>query len=279
MSTPYFQFKQFTVWHDKCAMKVGTDGVLLGAWSPYPELRYVRALDIGTGCGLIALMIAQRLQRAGKRFAIQGIDCNTAAVNQAIQNFRRSPWADYMTCTPCALQDFQASMPYQLIVSNPPFFRNSLKNPDPNRAMARHTDSLSYEELFSCSVSMLSDDGMMSVIVPAEAEAEVLDTAAWQGLLPMRIMHVRAKPKKAVKRVLIAFGKAAMVGPVKPRVREFVLEASDAPRSEEYIRLTKDFYVQSGEIAADKVKEQTTDGNAQTPAAVEPRVLTLGQDK
>ena len=245
-ATPFFKFQQFTVWHDKCAMKVGTDGVLIGAWCPLPKHKQVRVLDIGTGSGLIALMLAQRLSKTGKGFQIQGIDIDQAAVRQAVQNFKISPWTGHLTCTPCALQEFHPAMPYQLIVSNPPFFQNSLKNPDPARARARHTDSLSYEQLFQCAVSMLVDDGIFALIVPANVEADVLTKAAWEGLLPIRITRVHPKPKKPAKRVMIAFQRTAIVGPNPPKTSTLFIEAANAPRSEEYADLTRDFYLPVG---------------------------------
>lgn len=249
-ATPNFRFQQFTVWHDKCAMKVGTDGVLLGAWAPLPQTNRVRVLDVGTGSGLIALMLAQRLTKAGKTFHVQGIDLNYPAAQQAIQNFRQSPWSEYMTCTPCSLQEFQATMPYQLIVSNPPFFQDSLKNADPCKATARHTDKLTYQELLHCSVAMLADDGILAVILPATAESDILNLAAWEGLLPTRIVRVQPKPKKPAKRVMIAFQRTNVVGPVPPRVHTMTIESATSPRSEEYARMTKDFYLSANTPAA-----------------------------
>lgn len=246
MSTaiPNFRFQRFTVWHDKCAMKVGTDGVLIGAWCPLPAMNRVRALDIGTGSGLIALMLAQRLEDAGKDFHVQGIDINHAAVTQAVQNFKISPWTDRLTCVPCALQEFQSTMPFQLIVSNPPYFQDSLKNPDPAKADARHTDKLTYSQLLHGAASLLSDDGTFAVILPATVESDFLTLAAWEGLLPVRITRVHPKPKKPAKRVMIALQKVAMVGPVRPKISVLHIESATAPRSEEYARLTKDFYLQ-----------------------------------
>lgn len=255
-ATPNFRFQQFTVWHDKCAMKVGTDGVLLGAWAPLPKHNNVRALDIGTGSGLIALMLAQRLAQAGKTFQVQGIDINYPAAQQAIQNFHLSPWSDHLTCTPCALQDFQAAMPYQLIVSNPPYFKASLKNPNQAKATARHTDSLSYEQLLHCATALLSDDGILSLILPAEAETEILNIAAWEGLLPTRITRVQPKPKKPAKRVMIAFQRTLVVGPVPPRTSTLNIESATSPRSEEYARLTKDFYLPIGAHSDEKDKSE-----------------------
>lgn len=226
-------------------MKVGTDGVLIGAWSQLPPMRRVRALDIGTGSGLVALMLAQRLEEAHKEFQVQGIDVNRSAVNQAVQNFKISPWTNRLTCVPCALQEFQSPMPFQLIASNPPFFQDSMKNPNPDKADARHTDKLTYSQLLHGVAQLLSDDGIFSVILPATVESQFLTLAAWEGLLPVRIVHVHPKPKKPAKRVMMALQRAAMVGPVPPKVSTFLIESATSPRSEQYEKLTKKFYLQT----------------------------------
>ena len=146
MGAPYFRFKQFTVWHDRCAMKVGTDGVLLGAWAGQERLGETQVnhprniLDIGTGSGLIALMLAQRFPQA----RITGIDCDKDAAMQAMENFTGSPWADRLRAVRTGLQDFcrdtaTAAERFDLIVSNPPFYDNTLTNPDSRRSAARHT--------------------------------------------------------------------------------------------------------------------------------------------
>ena len=143
MSQPFFQFKQFTVWHDKCAMKVGTDGVLLGAWTPVESS--ARILDIGTGTGLVALMLAQRCSASVIALEIDG-----KAAQQAAENITRSPWGSRIEVV---CQDFRLysnknnSLKYDTIVSNPPYFTDSLKCPDSQRNTARHNDNLSYEEL------------------------------------------------------------------------------------------------------------------------------------
>ena len=164
MSSPFFKFKQFTIWHDKCAMKVGTDGVLLGAWAPSGS----RILDVGTGSGLIARMLMQRCPEA----EVEGIDIDEAAVAQAKENGVRAFQA--------RLQDWKSDIGncYDLIVSNPPYFQNSLKNPDRGRELARHTDSLGYEELIAHSARLLKEEGQLALILPAEAEEEIRNLAA-----------------------------------------------------------------------------------------------------
>lgn len=243
MSSPNFRFKQFTVWHDRCAMKVGTDGVLLGAWCPMPSQKpnRVRALDIGVGSGLIALMIAQRLHLRGDMFSVLGIDIDCDAVEQSHINFQQSPWADSLTSQACRLQDMPAEQAFDLIVSNPPYFQDSLKNPNAQRATARHTDTLSYTELIAHSARLLQKGGILALVLPIEAEQEILTLAADHGLHPTHITHVHSKPGKPAKRLLIAFSPISYTQ--YPIPQTMYIESENSPRSEEYKELTKDFYL------------------------------------
>ena len=171
-----FRFKQFYIEDSKCAMKVGTDGVLLGAWCPLD--RYAdriqnteyrpnyKILDVGTGSGLIARMMMQRFPEA----EVEGIDIDEAAVEQARENGVQA----YVS----RLQEWKKEGGYDLIVSNPPYFQNSLKNPDKGRELARHTDSLSYEELIDHSARLLREGGQLALILPADKEAEMRQIAA-----------------------------------------------------------------------------------------------------
>ena len=250
MGSPFFRFKQFTVWHDRCAMKVGTDGVLLGAWCPLPNsaasnspqgVLYPRILDIGTGSGLIALMIAQRLHLKGDMFSVLGIDIDRDAVEQSSINFQQSPWADSLTSQACRLQDMPAEQAYDLIVSNPPYFQDSLKNPNAQRATARHTDTLSYAELIAHSARLLQEDGILALVLPIEAEQEILTLAADYGLHPTHITYVHSKPGKPAKRLLIAL--SPISNTQYPITDTMYIESENAPRSDEYKELTKDFYL------------------------------------
>ena len=241
-SSPNFRFQHFTVWHDRCAMKVGTDGVLLGAWCPLPPMSRVRVLDIGTGSGLIALMIAQRLEASGADFMAEGIDIQRDAAEQAAENFRLSPWSERLISKECALQAMREEVPFELIVSNPPYFQDSLKNPDAARADARHTDKLTYQQLLYHTRQLLAEDGLMAVILPAEVETSFLALAAQEGLSPVRIMRVYPKPEKPVKRVMLALQHTEVVT-AAPQEEMMYIESATAPRSEEYANLTKDFYL------------------------------------
>ena len=243
MGSPFFRFKQFTVWHDRCAMKVGTDGVLLGAWCPLPSQkpRRVRVLDIGVGSGLIALMMAQRLHQREDLFSGLGIDIDCDAVEQSHINFQQSPWANSLTSQACRLQDMPAEHAFDLIVSNPPYFQDSLKNPNAQRATARHTDTLSYAELIAHSARLLQEDGILALVLPIEAEQEILTLAADHGLHPTHITYVHSKPGKPAKRLLIAL--SPISNTQYPIANTMYIESENAPRSDEYKELTKDFYL------------------------------------
>ena len=248
-------------------MKVGTDGVLLGAWCPLMEFRsegvkefrsegvpsaplnssfaasehlhITKVLDVGTGSGLIALMLAQRLPQA----QITAIDIDNGAVEQANYNFSISPWADRLQCHQQALQEVEGNSIYDLIVSNPPYFQDSLKNPDSQRAMARHTDTLSYDELLANSARLLKEEGILALVLPIEAEQQIIALAQAYALYPTHITHVYPKPGKAAKRLLIAFSLLPIANSTSPIANSLTLESETAPRSEEYKELTKDFYL------------------------------------
>ena len=227
MSSPFFKFKQFTIWHDKCAMKVGTDGVLLGAWAPLGS----RILDVGTGSGLIARMLMQRYPEA----EVEGIDIDEAAVAQAKENGVRAFQA--------RLQDWKSDIGdcYDLIVSNPPYFQNSLKNPDRGRELARHTDSLGYEELIAHSARLLKEEGQLALILPAEAEEEIRNLAARYSLFPTHITRVYSKETKPARRVILAFNrKNSIVGLIEDSL---VLEDEKGGRSAAYSKLCEEFYL------------------------------------
>lgn len=233
MSNLYFRFKQFTVWHDKCAMKVGTDGVLLGAWAEAEDAEKI--LDVGTGTGLIALMLAQRNAQA----QITAIEIDEAASAQAETNVACSPWASRIQIACKDFSLFQSDDKYNLIVSNPPYFIDALTCPDRQRSMARHTGELNYELLFSRSAQLLHQQGRVCIIIPAEVEQQVIDTAWKYNLYPSRRLQVITKPGKLCKRVLISF---------KQQMGECVnetlcIEEAHHQYTAEYIALTRDFYL------------------------------------
>ena len=233
MPKPYFTFKQFTIYHDRCAMKVGTDGVLLGAWTNLENAN--RILDVGTGTGLIALMLAQRTKDA----TITAIDIDADAVSQAQENVLASPWKDRVEV---ALQDICTYAPDSLfdsIVSNPPYFVNSLKCPDGQRTKARHTDSLDANRLIGKVTELLAPEGRFSLILPADQTDELLRIAEEKGLYPSRITRVITRPGLPPKRVLVEFRKTTQIC----EETELVVELDRHVYSKDYIALTKNFYL------------------------------------
>ena len=246
MSTPYFRFKQFTIFHDRCAMKVGTDGVLLGCWAganhaPFGHLPCT-ILDVGTGSGLIARMLMQRFPEA----EVGGIDIDEAAVEQARGNGVNA----YLS----SLQEWSmvhGTCPngkyYDLVVSNPPYFQNSLKNPDKGRELARHTDSLSYEELLSHSERLLTMHGQLAIILPADAEQEICTLATRHSLCLTHVTRVYSKESKPPRRVLLQFEKSESqdhgITESRPLEDSLVLEDDKGGRSAAYQELAKDFYL------------------------------------
>ena len=233
MSNPYFAFKQFTVRHDRCAMKVGTDGVLLGAWADLSHSR--RILDIGTGTGLIALMLAQRCMDA----RITAIDLDSAAVEQAQENIQASPWKDRIEALQQDICTYHPNGTFDTIVSNPPYFIDSLKCPDGQRSTARHTDTLDADRLIGKVSELLTSDGRFSIILPAEQTEDLIRVSGEKGLHPSRQTWVITRPGLSPKRILMEFRKI----PVTLQPDELVIELERHVYSEEYIALTKEFYL------------------------------------
>ncbi|MBO4905842.1 MAG: methyltransferase [Bacteroidaceae bacterium] len=235
VSNSYFQFKQFCIHHDRCAMKVGTDGVLLGAWAKLPESG--RLLDIGTGSGLIALMAAQRCHS----LVVTGIDIDSEAVAQARENVASSPFASRIAIIQSSLQDFTPAS-FDAIVCNPPFFEESLLPPDINRSNARHTNSLPFSELVSRSASLLSPNGLLNVILPTTALPQFTSLCEQRSLRTIRLCHVHTTASKPPKRTLATFCKCPAVDAPQLVTDELVLQ--DGPhRSPAYSKLTADFYL------------------------------------
>ena len=248
MASEGFQFKQFYIRHDRCAMKVGTDGVLLGAWAitppnPSSQGREIRILDVGTGSGLIARMMMQRFPEA----EIEAIDVDEAAVEQARENGVNaylSSLQEWHTHTSSSLIGRTGERLYHLIVSNPPYFQNSLKNPDVGRKTARHTDSLSYADLIRHSARLLVEEGQLALILPAESEQEITTLATSEGLALTRITRVYSKESKPARRILIQFEKSSMSNDQSPiEENTLVLEDDQGGRSAAYRELEKDFYL------------------------------------
>ena len=239
MSGVSFTFKRFVVRQDRCAMKVGTDGVLLGAWARGGY----RILDIGTGTGLIALMMAQRFANA----RVSGVEIDVDASMQAQENVAASEFASHIQIESVSLQTFvdrlgedDANLRFDSIVSNPPFFERSLPNPDQNRTLARHTSTLTYAELFDAVRLLLTLEGEFSAIIPDDCLSHFVAEGCLAGLFLTRRCAVKTVPRKQPKRYLLAFAKRM---PQELEDEEVVLMNADGSRSEWYKELTRDFYL------------------------------------
>lgn len=237
MPNNWFQFKQFMIEQEHAAMKVGTDGVLLGAWTSLPQPGG-RVLDIGTGTGLIALMLAQRVAD----IFVDALEIDPSSAVQARENFQNSPWKESLKCIPSSFQDYasQCRTNYDLIICNPPFFTDSSKTPSTEKNLARHDDSLSLEEIFRGSLPLLKGSAILSLILPAEKEALVLDLASEHQMHSRRITRVIPAPGKTAKRILLE------ISPSRGTCEEDELVIENGKRhdySDEYKKLTGEFYL------------------------------------
>jgi tRNA1Val (adenine37-N6)-methyltransferase len=234
MSNSFFHFKQFTIHQDRCAMKVGTDGVLLGAWVNTGDA--VNILDIGTGSGLIALMLAQRSEAI-----IDALEIDESATEQAAENVCSSPWKHRIRIIQSSLQEYNSnSKKYDLIVSNPPYFTNSLETPEPKRSMARHDRQLTLSDLIKCTKNLLLPKGRLGIILPTGAFDRFLSIAADECLFPARMMLVKASPEKPVSRVMAEFS----YGKKEFQTAELIIEKNGRHNySGEYTELTKEYYL------------------------------------
>lgn len=234
-----FTFKQFEVHQERCAMKVGTDGVLLGAWARVEHCHHI--LDMGTGTGLVALMTAQR-----SRADIVAIDLDADAVAQAVENVASSPWSNRIQVLEAdarevanSAQLIASSQLFDAILCNPPFFENSLKCPDSARTMARHTDTLSFDELARSASRLLASDGELSVVIPYDRARDMTVSAACYGLFATRQTIVVPVEGGKPKRMLMAFSREGAAHEVE------TLCLNDAQRkyTPEYVSLVEDFYL------------------------------------
>jgi tRNA1Val (adenine37-N6)-methyltransferase len=235
MSNNYFSFKQFTVHQDQCAMKVGTDGVLLGSWISTADAS--RILDVGSGSGLIAIMLAQRSQAI-----IDGVEIEKNACLQSRKNAAGSPWHNRINLYHDSIRHFSetTSLRYNAIVSNPPYFRNSFKPPVRSRSMAKHDIGLDYDALLSCSSKLLLADGQFSVIIPAVDQRQFTVQADFHRLRPSRLTWVRPVKGKEYSRCLMEF-RASTCSSFEEN--ELIIRNDIKTYSEDYIRLTKEFYL------------------------------------
>ena len=236
MSKP-FHFKEFSVSQDRCAMKIGTDGVLLGAWTSLDNDPQ-SILDIGSGTGILALQLAQR----SLADTIDAVELDDEAYEQCTENFEASPWPDRLFCYHASIQEFASEIDenYDLIVSNPPFYAEDYKTKDPARDNARFTDTLPFEHLMVCVAHLLSENGVFALIIPKKEQYNITELALQQGLHPKRICELRGTPDSEIKRVLMEFSPVKMERVIS---EELVIETDRHQYTREYTNLVKDFYL------------------------------------
>ncbi len=232
-----FSFKQFSIKQDKTAMKVGTDGVLLGAWTPISNNPF-SVLDIGAGTGIIALMLAQR----SKAEQIDALEIDEDAYEQAVENFEASPWGDRLFCFHAGLDEFidEPEDEYDLIVSNPPFYAEDYKTESEQRDLARFQDAMPFEELVEAADLLLSENGIFALIIPFKEEEKFIALAKESELYPLKITRVKGTPKSEIKRSLLAFSRNEVS---EIEIDELIIEIDRHVYTPEYIELTKDFYL------------------------------------
>ena len=231
-----FQFKEFSVAQDKTAMKIGTDAVLLGAWTRINESVF-SILDIGAGTGVISLQMAQRSDAE----LIDAVEIEPNAYEQCMSNFEQSDWGDRLFCYHASLKEFveEIEEPYDLIISNPPFYTSTYKDLEAERAMARHTDSLSFEELLKGCSEMLSDKGECAFIIPYEHESHFLDIAKKNDLYPNRITRVKGTEEAVIKRSLLQL--SFEINDVE--LSNLTIEIKRHVYTDDYIKLVSPFYL------------------------------------
>lgn len=235
MST--FNFKQFTVQQDRCAMKIGTDGVLLGAWCPIDNNPF-SVLDIGAGTGILSLMLAQRSNAE----QIDSLEIDEEAYEQCVENFENSPWSDRLFCFHAGLDEFveEPEDEYDIIISNPPFYSEDYKTDDSQRDLARFQDALPFEDLIGAADLLLSENGIFAVIIPYKEEERFIDLCAEVELFPVKVTRVKGSHTTPIVRSLLAFKRYELS---VLTADELVIEISRHEYTDDYINLTKDFYL------------------------------------
>ncbi|MCI1779044.1 MAG: methyltransferase [Bacteroidales bacterium] len=250
-----FRFKRFSVIQEKAAMKVNTDGVLLGCWTAADPSSH-QILDVGTGSGVIALIMAQRMSEYGGYFKIEGIDIDGDSVEEAGINFLSSPWNASLGAVLSSFQDFmEGEGEWDMIVSNPPFFIDSMKSPNVKRSLSRHAETLSQREIINNSLRLLRTGGKASLIFPAAEGREFLyklsflleKTGAGNfALFPIRLCEVFTKSGKPCRRIMIELVKVLLSGAevyLLPEPERLFIYDGEGGFSKKYIDLTQDFYI------------------------------------
>ena len=231
-----FCFKKFKIDQERCAMKIGTDSVLLGAWTNV-DFEPQSILDIGAGTGVLSLMLAQRCDAP----TIDALEIDENAYEQCVDNFEASPWDDRLYCYHAGLDEFvdEVDEVYDLIISNPPFYSETVSSGDTSRDLARQNDTLPFTELVESVSKLLSDDGRFSVIIPFKETEEFINLANAEALYALRICHIRGHKDAPFKRSLIEFSRTK----ADTKVEVLIIEKERHMYTNEYIALTKDFYL------------------------------------
>lgn len=233
MRNAEFRFKKFSCFHGKSAMKIGVDAVLIGAWTDVTGCNSI--LDVGTGCGVISLMCAQRNNTAN----IVGIDIDENSIDEAMTNFERSPWADRLSASLVSFNEVEISN-LDLIISNPPYFDSGVSEGLSSRLKARHQAELSPKILIDKGKSLLSDTGRIAMVVPAEQYDELVSFAENVNMKLKRVCYVKGHPNAPIKRVLLEFTKSAVDVTL---VEHLTLESSVNFPTDQHRALCKDFYL------------------------------------
>ena len=232
-----FKFKQFAVNQDRCAMKIGTDAVLLGAWCPIDN-NPKSILDVGAGTGILALMLAQRTNAD----QIDALEIDEEAYEQCVENFENSPWADKLFCYHAALDEFvdDPEDEYDLIISNPPFYSEDFKTADEQRDLARFQDAMPFEDLIEAADLLLSENGTFAVVIPYKEEERFIDLCAEYELYAVKATRVKGSHKTPIVRSLLAFKRYELS---VLTADELVIEINRHEYTDDYINLTQDFYL------------------------------------
>lgn len=234
MSNKHFRFKQFLVKQERAAMKVGTDGVLLGAWVNPEGAEHI--LDVGTGTGLLSLMMAQRCNAR-----IDAVEIEEGAFSEAKINIENSPWSDRISVYHTDFNDFalKNSRKYDMVVCNPPFFENSLNAPDKSRSSARHNISLTYSQLLKNSFQVLKPGGELNVIIPVDSYNNFCKDASAEGFYPRKCLFIKTSVNKPAKRVLLQLA----LTPGEVTEEEISIMDENGEYSVEYRELTNKYYL------------------------------------
>lgn len=232
----FFQFKQFKVNQDRCAMKIGTDGVLLGAWTSLKK-HPNSILDIGAGTGVLSLMLAQRSNAE----ILDAIEIDENAFEQCVDNFESSPWADRLFCYHASLDEFtnEFENKYELIICNPPFYPETYKTKNLQRDAARFQDSMPFNHIIQSVAALLTRNGEFSVIIPFSEEDKFIQLAKYHKLYPKFICRIKGNLRSEIKRSLMSF----TFSQVKVQTNQLVIEINRHEYTEDYTRLTREFYL------------------------------------